>query len=227
MAREAHPCGNVDEGDVSGAAFGPEVQSCDRHGHNLYGGVTPVKTLCDANRTGDNCQIVHVRGIDNCHDGRIVSNPMYRPSANPPRTAWARHLDQVMRDKKWSRVRLFEEIGAELGYSPKSRSALLPILEDKEPNPAQAAVLTRHFGEPLAAPLDDSAPRSDTLSGAESLAAAILALTAELREARQERAALTEKVAQMDEMIDVLDARTSAIEAEHAAHPHSTESGRR
>lgn len=73
---------------------------------------------------------------------------MYRASTNPPKTAWARHLDQVMRDKGWSRVRLFEEVGAELGYGSKSRSAILPLLEDKEPTSAQATVLRRHFGEP-------------------------------------------------------------------------------
>lgn len=53
-----------------------------------------------------------------------------------------------MQDRKWSRVRLFEEVYAELGYSPKSRSALLPLLIDHEPTEDQAAVLRKHFGEP-------------------------------------------------------------------------------
>lgn len=122
----------------------------------------------------------------------------YRPSANPPRTAWARHLDQVMRERGWSRVRLFEEIGAELGYSPKSRSALLPVLEDKEPTPAQVAVLTRHFGEPT--PDTTPTPTGDDLS----LAAAILALTAELAEARRERAETAAKLARIEAVLDVL-----------------------
>lgn len=157
-------------------------------------------------------------GIDNCHDVRTVTHPMsYRPSANPPRTAWARHLDQVMRERGWSRVRLFEEVGGELGYSPKSRSALLPILEDKEPTPAQVVVLTRHFGEP---PLDDSAPRSDTLSGAEPLAAAILALTAELAAAREERAALAVRLDAMDEALrSLVGPAIRAVEEHDAPHP--------
>lgn len=53
-----------------------------------------------------------------------------------------------MQERGWSRVRLFEEVGAELGYAPKSRSALLPLLIDKEPTPEQKIVLARHFGEP-------------------------------------------------------------------------------
>ena len=53
-----------------------------------------------------------------------------------------------MRDRDWSRVRLFEEVGAALGYGPKSRSGFLPLLVDKEPTPSQAAILARHFGEP-------------------------------------------------------------------------------
>jgi hypothetical protein len=87
-----------------------------------------------------------------------------------------------MRDRGWSRVRLFEEVGAELGYAPKSRSAILPFLEDKEPPPAVAAVFRRHFGDPPAEPepVVVESPPAD-------LATAILALTDELRERRQER----------------------------------------
>jgi hypothetical protein len=65
-----------------------------------------------------------------------------------------------MRERGWSRVRLFEEIGAELGYAAKSRSGFLPLLSDREPTEAQAAVLRRHFGEP--APTDDSASGTHT-----------------------------------------------------------------
>jgi hypothetical protein len=107
----------------------------------------------------------------------------YRPSANPPTTAWARHLDAVMRERGWSRVRLFEEVGAELGYAPKSRSAMLPILEDREPTPAQADVLRRHFGDPT--PIDDPASASTPEAG--SLAEALRNLATELRLAREER----------------------------------------
>jgi hypothetical protein len=94
----------------------------------------------------------------------------YRPSSNPPVTAWARHLDTVMRERGWSRVRLFEEIGAEMGWSPKSRSAMLPLLEDREPTPAQADVLARHFGQPEP---QESPEAAHTISGDSLVAAAI------------------------------------------------------
>jgi hypothetical protein len=94
----------------------------------------------------------------------------YRPSSNPPVTAWARHLDTVMRERGWSRVRLFEEIGAEMGWSPKSRSAMLPLLEDREPTPAQAEVLARHFGQPEP---QESPEAAHTISGDSLVAAAI------------------------------------------------------
>lgn len=83
----------------------------------------------------------------------------YRPSSAPLATAWARHLDKVMRAEAWSRVRLFEEVGAELGYAPKSRSAFLPLLADKEPTETQAAILrARSCGRTSATPLK-SPPR--------------------------------------------------------------------
>lgn len=111
--------------------------------------MTDVKTLRDARRTGDNCHVVLRSSLDNCHDTRNLWR-VYRASTNPPITAWARHLDQVMRAKDWSRVRLFEEVGAELGYKPKSRTAFLKFLEDREPNATQAAIFRKHFGDPTA-----------------------------------------------------------------------------
>lgn len=108
---------------------------------------------------------------------------VYRPSSNPPQTAWARHLDKVMRENSWSRVILFEKVGAELGYGPKSRSALLPLLVDKDPTDAQAAVLRRHFGEP-AAEMQDPAGAKESgdplIAALNAQTAAISALVAEL-----------------------------------------------
>lgn len=72
----------------------------------------------------------------------------------------------------------------------------------------------------------DPAPRGDTLSGAESLAVAILALTAELEAARGERAAWAGRLEQTDAALDALAERTSAIEARLDARPHSMGSGR-
>jgi hypothetical protein len=103
----------------------------------------------------------------------------YRASAVQPKTAWARHLDEVMRTNDWSRVRLFEEVRADLGLGPKSRSAFLTFLDRREPKPHEAEVLAKHFGWPpvesdgLDVPID-----GDVVS-------AIRELTAELRLLRE------------------------------------------
>lgn len=143
--------------------------------------MTPVKTLLDATSTGDNCQMVLLAALDNCHDIRKMARVPYRPPSHPPETAWARHLDAVMRERGWSRVRLFEEVGGALGYAAKSRSAMLPLLVDREPTPAQAAVLERHFGTPD--PIPAAPPPVDTGS---DVAAAIREQTAVFRELIQE-----------------------------------------
>ena len=117
----------------------------------------------------------------------------YRPPSHPPETAWARHLDSIRRERGWSVVRLFEEVGADLGYAPKSRSAILPLLWNREPDAAQAAVLRRRFGDPPADLAPATAPTPD-------LAAAIAALTDELRLSRVER--------------ESTEARLRAVEAE-------------
>lgn len=58
------------------------------------------------------------------------------------------------------------------------------------------------------------------------LATALMALATELAAAREERTAMAARVEEMDEVLRNLVARTTAIEAEHAAHPHSAGSGR-
>jgi hypothetical protein len=118
----------------------------------------------------------------------------YRPPSAAPLTPWARHLDRVMREQGWSRVRLFEEVGAELGYGPKSRSGFLPLLVDREPTPQQALVLARRFGEPDEPEPVASPATSDTQAGLDALAAAVTALVEELRVDRQERTGLRETV---------------------------------
>jgi hypothetical protein len=162
--------------------------------------------------------------LDNCHDRCTLGTMSYRPSANPPVTAWARHLDGVMREQGWSRVRLFEEIGAELGYSPKSRSGFLPLLADKEPTAAQAAVLRRHFGDP--APLENPASDRTPEAGSSDLAAAIRELTTELRVAREERASMAARLAEVEAVLSTLVAATIEGTATPDAHGQSAGSGR-
>lgn len=137
----------------------------------------------------------------------------YRPSSNPPVTAWARHLDKVMREQGWSRVRLFEEIAPEMGWAPKSRSAMLPLLEDREPTEAQAQILARHFGEPPVT--NEPAPdKEGTGSTAEIVAAireqtmAMRELVEELRLSRAEQVGMNEGlVAVAAQVARVLEAR--------------------
>lgn len=89
---------------------------------------------------------------------------MYRHPTKPPVTAWARHLDQVMRDRAWSQTQFFEAVGPAMGYSPKSRSAVLGLLIDKEPSEAQARVLRDLFGEPSAELAPITAPAGDPIA---------------------------------------------------------------
>ena len=131
----------------------------------------------------------------------------YRPPTHPPETAWARHLDAVRKTNGWSQVRLFEEIGPDLGYAPKSRSAILPLLWNREPDEAQAAVLRRHFGDPPAELDRPPAPEP-------TLAAALSALGEELRAARQERAAMEDRLLGLEATVRLL---TERSEPKHSA----------
>lgn len=80
------------------------------------------------------------------------------------------------------------------------------------------AVLTAAYGMPQDQTLPDVAPTA--------LTEALNALAVELAASRAERATLAEQLAQTDEVLRDLVARTSAIEAAHVARPHSTESVR-
>jgi hypothetical protein len=109
-----------------------------------------------------------------------------------------------MRDRGWSRVRLFEEVGAELGYAPKSRSAILPLLEDKNPTEQQAAVLARHFGWPTE---PDPAPAGATETPdplVTALAAQTAALTALVDELRLWRSEDRERLSGVEAVVDRL-----------------------
>jgi hypothetical protein len=102
-----------------------------------------------------------------------------------------------MRERGWSRVRLFEEVGAELGYAAKSRSAFLPLLADREPTPAQAAVLTARFG----------APDTEKEPGPSEEAGLLVAMTAAINAQAEAFVALR---------MVILDARVGAIDEREA-----------
>jgi hypothetical protein len=118
-----------------------------------------------------------------------------------------------MREKGWSRVRLFEEVGAELGYSPKSRSAFLPLLVDKQPSAREAAILIKHFGTPEERPEPEPQP---------DLAAAVLALATELRAWREERESIEERLRAAESELQSLRARPAAEASPGRSAPPST-----
>lgn len=119
-----------------------------------------------------------------------------------------------MRDRGWSRVRLFEEVGAELGYSAKSRSAMLPLLIDKEPDETQAAVLRKHFGEPEPVAVSESTTEP-------SLAAAIMLLVDELQAARVERQVTEERLRSLEAAVALLTPRGGAARPARIAPQNS------
>jgi hypothetical protein len=76
-----------------------------------------------------------------------------------PQTAWARHLDNIRRERKWSATALFEDCHEALGLGPKSLTSFKGVLKDK-PMPAEwAAALTKRYGAPAADLEPASTPR--------------------------------------------------------------------
>ena len=125
----------------------------------------------------------------------------YRASAQEPKTAWARHLDQVRRARGMSATAMFETVGPDLGLGPKSRSAFLPFLVDKDPDEAEAAILARHFGWP---PAELQTQKVGATPSGDALADALKAIAEELRLAREERAATERRLAYLEAVISRL-----------------------
>lgn len=65
-----------------------------------------------------------------------------------PQTAWARHLDNIRRERKWSATALFEDCHEALGLGPKSLTSFKRVLVDKEMPAEWAAALTKRYGAP-------------------------------------------------------------------------------
>lgn len=77
----------------------------------------------------------------------------YRDPSKRPSSAWGVFLDRMARERDWSQTRMFEELHAGLGMSPKSRAAYLDILAGKrDPSPGQAQYLRSYFRD---GPLDE------------------------------------------------------------------------
>jgi hypothetical protein len=138
----------------------------------------------------------------------------YTATSKEPRTAWARHLDTVRRERDLSATQMFEEAGPRLGLGSKSRSAFLKFLEDRSPTVAEAAALAALYGWPDEQPAV-AAPEPD-------LAAALRDLVVELRAMREERTRLAERVGDLEAQVAELvlavpSAAGSAVRGELAA----------
>jgi hypothetical protein len=136
----------------------------------------------------------------------------YRASTAEPKTAWARHLDQVRRDRGWSATAMFEVVGSDLGLGKKSRSAFLPFLEDREPDAEQAAVLARHFGWPPAEPAPPEPP--PTLDPIAVMAAHTKALEAQTKAIQEQTAMLAKVLSRLTPSDDDLDERVRRMYAQ-------------
>jgi hypothetical protein len=127
-----------------------------------------------------------------------------------------------MRDRDWSRVKMFEEVGAELGYGPKSRAAFLPLLIDKEPNATQAATLARHFGWPA----EDAPAPAGATENADAVVAAMDRQTEATREntemLRQVLEAISSRLPSPPLDPQIQEALRAWAEAEQLLSPHPT-----
>lgn len=112
-----------------------------------------------------------------------------------------------------------------LGLGPKSRTAFIRFLVDREPTEHEAALLADLYGWPS---------QEDTLgvepkTSAPDLATALMALAGELRAAREERQALRQEVDALRALVGQLaeghlSAQVLAGPGARAAHGQSAES---
>lgn len=110
----------------------------------------------------------------------------YTRLARLPETAWARHLDNIRRERGWSVVQLFEDVRDDLHLGPKSRSAFHSRLHGFQPrDDDEAAILIARYGEPG----PDLTPEPEP-EPAPDFAAVLLKFSGELEAMREEREAL-------------------------------------
>lgn len=143
---------------------------------------------------------------------RVSEKGRYRPPSFAPRTAWARHIDAVHRERGWSQTKGFEVVGPKLKYSPKSRTGRVRkfMTGEVEPTEAEAKVLAEVYGWPHEEQVTE-APAPD-------LAAALTLLVEELRAMRQDRDRMEARMRALE--VDIVDLR-----AEVRSHHGSPVSG--
>jgi hypothetical protein len=112
----------------------------------------------------------------------------YRPPSRPPKGAWAIHLHSVRRERGLSQQQAFELVQADLGLSPKSRAVYVAIdMGDRQPTPAEKAVLAARWGWPTEADTDPDAA-SDQAALIAALDRQTSAITNLVEELRRQRA---------------------------------------
>lgn len=137
----------------------------------------------------------------------------YRPPSKQPRGAWARHLHEQRRLRDLSQTQAFELVYERIGWSRKSRTAYVAIdMGERQPRPEEATVLGAEFGWPPDPEISDDPEDA-------GLASALLALAGELRAAREERAAVTQRLDQMEAVLDGLVAQ--AMQDAGGRHAHA------
>lgn len=152
----------------------------------------------------------------------------YRPPSTPPQGAWARHLHEQRKARDLSATQAFELVYERAGWSRKSRAAYVSI--DSGPNPPKEQrvidALVAEFGWPPEPATEQAAPTLDPYEVMGRLATALSAMTEELRAARDARASLEERLADVESVLDGLVARATEAGATPLPRAASTGSGR-
>lgn len=140
----------------------------------------------------------------------------YRPSSKPLQTAWARHLDNIRRERDWSATQLFEYVREPLKLAPKSRSAFVGQL-DRDPRPSYLPVLRSLFGDPPAEPAPttrEPGQSTDVTRLVEAVTAALEAQTRYLTQIADLRAELADERASAQEQREAQADQLGRLEAE-------------
>jgi transcriptional regulator with XRE-family HTH domain len=181
LAGEPHPCGNLYNGDFRSAAFGPKVESCDRHDRIVADGMSHVKSsrlVMSMSKITLRCVLTHV--MTAAHS-RSVS---YQPPGIGPRGRWARYLRHMRKELGWSQTKAFEALREGLKLGPKSRASYTALESGKrQPRVGEQEFFIRYFGKsPDDLPDDpgDTEPADLLIAALHGQTAAITALVGRL-----------------------------------------------
>ena len=129
----------------------------------------------------------------------------YRPPKKQPRGSWARHIHEQRRLRDLSQTQAFELVQERIGWAPKSRTAYVAIdMGERQPKPNEATVLGAEFGWPPDPEVNDDLEDA-------TLASALLAVAAELRAAREERATVAQRLDEIEAALDGLYERAKPV----------------